>query len=70
MDSFWANVNREFKKLHSDKIPQIAYGSAIITMKPTGKGETAVPTGSMFSSCKLASPQKKTTYGLIQIHTD
>jgi hypothetical protein len=52
MDSFWANVNREFKKLHSDKIPQIAYGSAIITMKPTGKGETAVPTGSMFSSCK------------------
>ena len=24
---------------------------------------------SMFSSCKLASPQKKTTYGLIQIQT-
>ncbi len=25
---------------------------------------------SIYSSCKLASPQKKTTYGLIQIQTD
>lgn len=51
LDLFWASVRRKFKKEHPDMVPYIAYGSAIISMKSTGKREAAVPTGSMFSSC-------------------
>ena len=55
MDSFWSSIQRSVKKAfpHLAGI-QVAYGSAITTMKPTGPGEAAVPTGAMFASCKRA----------------
>ena len=55
MDLFWSSIQRSIKKAfpHLAGI-QVAYGSAITTMKPTGPGEAAVPTGAMFTSCKRA----------------
>jgi hypothetical protein len=52
MDTFWASIRKSFQKTHPGVTAHMAYGSAITTMKATGPGEAAVPTGAMFASCK------------------
>ena len=52
MDSFWSSIQRSMRKAFPTVNVNVAYGSAIMTMKPTGPGEAAVPTGAMFASCK------------------
>ena len=44
LDSFFAMVDKELKKLFPNVEILLAYGSAGLTMKPTGKNEVAVPT--------------------------
>jgi hypothetical protein len=52
MDTFWSSIKKHLEKAHPGLTPHIAYGSAITSMKATGPGETAVPTGAMFAACK------------------
>jgi hypothetical protein len=51
LDSFFNNVKRTLQKRFPDANIQVAYGNAYQTMKPTGKGEVAVPVHSTFKSC-------------------
>jgi hypothetical protein len=52
MDTFWASIQRSLKKAFPTVKVQLAYGSAAMTMKPTGPGEVAVPTAGMYASCE------------------
>lgn len=52
MDSFFSNIKRTMEKRFPGVNIQIAYGHAYQTMKPTGKGEVAVPVHSTFKACK------------------
>jgi len=51
MDTFWASIKRDMNKAFPDMTVHVAYGSAVVSMKPAGPGEAAVPTGAMFASC-------------------
>ena len=52
LDSFFSKVNKEVKSLFPDFVVKVGYGSAYQSMKPTGKGETAVPTTGAYKACK------------------
>ena len=52
LDSFFSNIKRTLEKRFPGVNIQIAYGHAYQTMKPTGKGEVAVPVHSTFKACQ------------------
>lgn len=51
LDGFFSNVKKVLEKRFPKANVQIAYGSAFQTMKPTGKGEVAVPVHATYKSC-------------------
>jgi hypothetical protein len=51
LDSFFAKIARVVKKAFPNKEATVAYGSAGQKMRPTGKGEVAVPTTGTFAAC-------------------
>lgn len=51
LDGFFSNIKKILKRRFPDVNIQVAYGSAYQTMKPTCKGEVAVPVHSTFKSC-------------------
>ena len=52
LDKFFADIDKKLSSKFPDKRVEMAYGSAIVGMKPTGPGEVAVPTSSTFLACK------------------
>ena len=52
LDKFFINLKKDMERLWEGKTPKIAYGSAGPSMKPTGRGELAVPTTGTFKACK------------------
>lgn len=52
LDGFFARVNKQLRKQFPGVKIEVAYGSAGEKMKPTGKGEVAVPTTGTYKSCK------------------
>lgn len=52
LSSFWHTVHTELKAIDDHQPIHIAYGSAVKTMKSTGRGEIAAPTTEVFASCK------------------
>jgi hypothetical protein len=51
LDGFFSRIKKALAKRFPGVNIQVAYGSAYQTMKPTGKGEVAVPVHSTFKSC-------------------
>ncbi len=59
LDRFFSALNKELKALcRPGQSPVVAYGSAILSMASTGRGEAAVPTGTTFKSCQRAFGSK------------
>ncbi len=54
LDGFFARIRRQLDKMMPDVNIQVAYGSAAMTMKPSGRGEVAVPTTGAFHACRRA----------------
>lgn len=52
VDAFFARVDREARDAVPDKKVTVAYGSAGPSMRPTGRGEVAVPTTGTYHSCR------------------
>jgi hypothetical protein len=53
MDGFFSRVIRDVRgAFGKEQRIDIAYGSAGLTMSPTGKGEVAVPTAGLFKACR------------------
>lgn len=52
LDKFFASVKKRLEKMLPEANIQVGYGSAIMSMKPTGRGEVAVPTTGAFRACK------------------
>ncbi len=52
LDGFFAMVKQQLEALFPGAVIKLGYGSAGQTMKPTGKGETSVPTSGTFKACK------------------
>ncbi len=54
LDSFFAGVKKQARRLYPNARVQVAYGSAVQTMKCTGPGEVAAPVGEAFRACVRA----------------
>ena len=55
LDRFFSALRKDLKSLcRPGQSPVIAYGSAILSMASTGRGEAAVPTGAAFKACQRA----------------
>ena len=55
LDRFFSALNKDLKALcRPGQRPVVAYGSAILSMASTGRGEAAVPTGAAFKACQRA----------------
>lgn len=54
LDKFFAGVKKRLRRMFPDTDIQVGYGSAVMSMKPTGRGEVAVPTTGAFHACKRA----------------
>jgi hypothetical protein len=52
MDSFYSKIKKYMEKVEPNMKINIAYGSAVKSIKSTGKGEISAPVGQMFESCK------------------
>lgn len=52
LDGFFAKIKGFAKKAFPYMTPHVAYGSAVQTMKATGRCESAVPTNGTFQACK------------------
>ena len=52
LDKFFSKVKRDIRASFPDHKIRIAYGSAAMTMKATGKGEVAAPVGDTYKACK------------------
>lgn len=54
LDKFFASVKKRLEKMLPEASIQVGYGSAVMSMKPTGRCEVAVPTTGTFRACKRA----------------
>ena len=52
LDSFFSKVQKSVKDMFPGVSIHVGYGSAILSMKSTGKGEISVPTTGAFKACK------------------
>ena len=52
LDGFFSRVKRDLERTFPDVAIQLAYGSAGLKMKPTGKHEVAVPTTGAYKAAK------------------
>jgi hypothetical protein len=52
IDKFFANVDKIVKRRFPEVTAEIAYGSAVTSMKATGLGEIAAPVGGAFKACR------------------
>ena len=52
LDKFFSGVKQKLTSLYPGTLLHIGYGSAYQSMKPTGRGETAVPTTGAFKACQ------------------
>ncbi len=52
LDGFFARIKRELARLFPTARVEVGYGSAVQSMKPTGKSECAVPTTGVFRACQ------------------
>ena len=51
IEQFYANIATYMKKTFPEAVVTVAYGASGINMKPTGKGEVAVPTNTNYKLC-------------------
>jgi hypothetical protein len=59
IDGFFARVKKATEKYFPGIEIHVGYGSAVMNMKPTGRGEMAVPTTGAFKACqRIFGPQK------------
>ena len=54
LDAFFSKVKRQLEKMFPGSVARVGYGSAALSMKPSGRGECAVPTTGAFLACKRA----------------
>lgn len=52
LDAFFSRVKRRAEKMFPGVDVRVGYGSAVLSMKPTGRGEVAVPTTGTYLACK------------------
>jgi hypothetical protein len=52
LDAFFSQIKKQIARTFPEADVTIAYGSSGPTMKPTGKGECAVPTTGTYIACK------------------
>jgi hypothetical protein len=59
LDKFFAKIVRDVEKFYPKSTLLLAYGSAGLTMKSSGKGECSVPTTDVYKSCvRIIGKQK------------
>jgi hypothetical protein len=57
LDGFFSRVRREAQQLFPTASLKVGYGEAGLSMKPTGRCETAVPTSGTYRACCRAFPR-------------
>ena len=65
LDGYFAKVMKDIKKTFPDHKIRIAYGSAVTSMKATGKSEVAAPVGDAFRACKRIFNGKKAAVDIV-----